>query len=199
MARSTELTKLQGKLWKSKMNRLKEKYQKEIVPKMKKEFGFKSIMEVPRIKKVVVNAGIGGFRDNRDAVESFEHDLAQLLGQKPYPKKARLSEAGFKIRKGDVVGYAATLRGERMWAFLDKLISIAIPRIRDFRGLTMNSFDDSGNYSLGITEHIIFPEVDPNTTKGIRSLQLTIVSSSDDKDVNKALLNYIGMPFKKED
>ncbi len=181
------------------MNRLKEKYQKEIVPKMKEEFGYKSIMEVPRIKKVVINAGIGGFRENKDAVESFEHDLAQLLGQKPYPKKARLSEAGFKIRKGDVVGYSATLRGERMWAFLDKLISVAIPRIRDFRGLALGSFDDAGNYSLGITEHVIFPEVNPNTTKGIRSMQLTVVSSNDDKEVNKALLNYIGMPFKKKE
>jgi len=181
------------------MNRLKEKYQNEIVPKLKKEFGFKSIMEAPRIKKIVVNAGIGGFRENRDAVESFENELAQLLGQKPSPKKARLSEAGFKIRKGDVVGYSATLRGERMWAFLDKLISVAIPRIRDFRGLDISSFDDAGNYSLGITEHVIFPEVNPNTTKGIRHLQLTIVSSNNDKRINKALLSYIGMPFKKEE
>lgn len=180
------------------MNRLKEKYQKEIVPKMVKEFGFKSNMEVPRIDKIVINAGIGNFRESREAVESFENELALILGQKPYPRKARLSEAGFKIKKGDVVGYAATLRGEKMWAFLDKLISIAIPRIRDFRGLDVSSFDEAGNYSLGITEHIVFPEVNPNTTKGIRSLQLSIICSGDDKEVNRALLSYVGMPFKKE-
>lgn len=181
------------------MNRLKEKYQKEIVPKIKEEFDLKSIMEVPRIDKIVVNAGIGGFRDNREAVESFEEELAQILGQRPYPRKARLSEAGFKIKKGDVVGYAATLRGDRMWTFLDKLINIAIPRIRDFRGLDTSSFDEAGNYSLGITEHIIFPEINPNTTKGIRSMQLTIVSSNNDKEINKALLTHIGMPFKEEE
>jgi len=181
------------------MNRLREKYEKEIVPQVTKEFGLKSIMEVPRIKKIVVNAGIGSFRDSRESVESFENELALILGQRPYPRKARLSEAGFKIKKGDVVGYAATLRGDRMWAFLDKLISIAIPRIRDFRGLDISSFDESGNYSLGISEHIIFPEVNPNTTKGIRNLQLTIVSTSDYKKINKEILSYLGMPFKKEE
>ena len=181
------------------MNRLKERYLKEIVPKMREEFKLGSIMEVPRIEKIVVNTGIGSFRESRDAVEGFEYELAQLLGQKPYPRKARLSEAGFKIRKGDVVGYSATLRGKRMWAFLDKLISIAIPRIRDFRGLGLDSFDGAGNYSMGIAEHIIFPEVNPNTTKSTRSLQVTIVSSGKNKEVNKALLTYLGMPFKKEE
>ncbi len=180
------------------MTRLKENYLKKIVPAMKKEFGLKNVMQVPRLIKIVVNAGIGSFRESRDAVESFEHDLTLLLGQKPYPRKARLSESGFKIRKGDVVGYAATLRGDHMWAFLDKLINVSIPRIRDFRGLNEDSFDDAGNYSLGITEHIIFPEVDPNTTKGIRHMQVTIVSSSSDKELNRSLLKKIGMPFKEE-
>lgn len=181
------------------MNRLHEKYVKEIAPKISEEFGYKSVMRVPRIKKIVINAGIGDFRESRDAVESFAQELADITGQKPYPRKARLSEAGFKIKRGDMVGYAVTLRGDRMWAFLDKLISIAIPRIRDFRGLKTSSFDDHGNYSLGITEHVIFPEVNPNQTKGNRSLQVTIVSSSDDREVNKSLLTYLGMPFIKEE
>ena len=181
------------------MNRLQEKFTKEIAPKIKKEFGYKSIMMVPRIKKIVINAGIGGFRESREGVESFEKEFADIVGQKPCPRKARLSEAGFKIKQGDLVGYSATLRGERMWAFLDKLISVAIPRIRDFRGLDLGSFDEAGNYSLGITEHVIFPEVDPNITKGNRSMQVTIVSTNNDKEVNKALLTYVGMPFKKEE
>lgn len=177
---------------------LKEKYLKEIVPQIAKEHELKSIMEVPRLRKIVVNAGIGEFRENREAVESFVSDLSMLLGQRPYPRKARLSEAGFKIKQGDIVGYSATLRGDRMWAFLEKLINIAIPRIRDFNGLGDSSFDQSGNYSLGISEHIIFPEVNANTTKGIRSLQITIVSSSNDLKLNKELLKKLGMPFKED-
>lgn len=180
------------------MNRLAEKYHNQIAQKLRDDFKLKSVMEVPRLQKVVVNAGIGGFRDNKEALESFEGDLTQLLGQKPYPRKARLSIAGFKVRKGDTVGYAATLRGDKMWAFLDKLISVAIPRIRDFRGLRTDAFDKAGNYSLGIAEHVIFPEVNPNTVKGNRSLQITVVSSSDKQELNRALLNYLGMPFKKE-
>jgi len=180
------------------MNRLKEKYLKTIAPGITKEFKLKSSMQVPRLKKIVVNAGIGGFRDNRDALDSFESEFTQLLGQKPFPRKARLSVAGFKIKQGDTVGFTATLRGDRMWAFLDKLISVAIPRIRDFRGLRNDSFDEAGNYSLGIREHIIFPEVNPNTTKGTRSLQITVVSSSKDAKLNKALLERLGMPYIKE-
>lgn len=181
------------------MNRLSEKYQKEIAPALKKEFNLKSIMQVPRIKKVVVNSGIGEFRDNKEATAIFVDELTGLLGQKPHPNKARLSVSGFKVRQGDVVGYSATLRGDRMWAFLDKLINVAIPRIRDFRGLNEDTFDNSGNYSLGIREHVIFPEVNPNTVKGIRSLQITVVTSSDDKELNKALMHKLGTPFKKKE
>ncbi len=180
------------------MNRLKDKYIKEIAPKLKKEHNLKSVMEVPRLQKIVLNAGIGEFRESREAVEAFEQDLSQIAGQKPYPRKARLSIATFKIRRGDVVGYAVTLRGDRMWAFLDKLIGVAIPRIKDFSGLNDNAFDDAGNYSMGIKEHTIFPEINPNTVKGIRSFQITLVSSSNDKDLNKSMLNYLGMPFKKD-
>jgi large subunit ribosomal protein L5 len=181
------------------MNRLREKYEKQIAPKLMKEYNYSNVMEVPHIQKVVINTGIGAFRDNRDALEAFIKELGDIAGQKPYPRKARLSEAGFKVRKGDVVGYAVTLRGDKMWAFLDKLISIAIPRVRDFRGLNTGSFDESGNYSLGIKEHVIFPEVDPNTVKGIRSLQVTVVTNTSDTEENFALLRELGFPFKKEE
>ncbi len=180
------------------MNRLREKYIKEIGPKMTKEFKISNVMALPKIMKISVNAGVGSFRENREAVESFTDELSALSGQKAYPRKARKSEAGFKMRKGDIVGYSVTLRGERMWAFLDKLISIAIPRVRDFRGLE-DSFDENGNYSMGIREHVIFPEVNPNTTKGIRSMQVTVVFNTKDKEKNKYLLTALGMPFRKEE
>lgn len=180
------------------MNRLQKAYTEEIKPKIQKELGLENVMEVPRIMKVVVNAGIGPFRENKESVQSFVEELCDITGQKVSERKARKSEAGFKIRKGEVVGYTATLRGERMWAFLDKLISVALPRVRDFRGLNDEAFDEKGNYSLGVKEHVIFPEVNPNKTKGVRSLQLTIVMSSGDKEKNIALLKGLGMPFKKE-
>jgi large subunit ribosomal protein L5 len=180
------------------MNRLKETYTTKVAPKIKEQFKLSNSMEVPRILKVSVNSGIGSIRDNREAVESFAGDIASFTGQKPYPRKARLSEAGFKVRKNDVVGYAVTLRGDRMWAFLDKLVNVALPRVRDFRGLNTESFDEVGNYSLGIREHVIFPEVNPNNVKGIRSLQVTVVMSGNDKEINLALLRELGFPFKKE-
>lgn len=181
------------------MNNLRKKYLEELVPRINEEYHLKSVMEVPRLLKIKVNSGIGSFRDNREAVDSFEQELGLLLGQKPYPRKARKSIASFKVRQGDVIGYSATLRGESMWAFLEKLIGIAIPRIRDFRGLPISSFDQDGNYSLGIKEHIIFPEVNPNTVKGIRSLQLTMVFSGGNAKLNKVVLGYLGMPFVKEE
>ncbi len=180
------------------MQRLKELYQKEVANKLKTQFKLQSTMQVPRLEKIVVNSGIGAFKDNKEAVDAFLTEFTGIVGQKPYPTIARKSEAGFKIRKGETVGFAVTLRGDRMWAFLDKLVSVAIPRIRDFRGLKATSFDEAGNYSLGIVEHVIFPEVNPNTVKGIRSLQVTVVSSSKDKKLNKALLDSLGVPFVKE-
>lgn len=181
------------------MNRLKEKYIKVIAPKLKKDLKFKNNMEVPRIVKVSVNSGIGAFRDNREAVEAFVEEFSNMTGQKPFARAAKVAEAGFKIKRGDVVGYTTTLRGERMWAFLDKFISIALPRVRDFRGLSETAFDEVGNYSVGVREHVIFPEINPNTTKGIRSLQVTIVMSSKDTEANRALLKELGVPFRKKD
>ncbi len=181
------------------MNRLKERYTKEIAPKLATELKLSNVMEVPRLMKISINAGIGPFRDNRDAVEAFVEEFTNIVGQKPYPRPARLSEAGFKIKKGDIVGYAVTLRGERMWAFIDKLINIVLPRVRDFRGLSDTSFDELGNYSLGIREHVIFPEVNANSTKGMRSFQITFVMNTNDIENNRALLKEIGVPFKKDE
>ncbi len=179
------------------MNRLKTLYTEKAAEKVKNEFKIESKMSVPKILKVCINAGIGGFRDNRDAVETFVTDLTMISGQKPSPRNARLSIAGFKVRQNDTVGYCVTLRGDSMWAFLDKFINIALPRVRDFRGVSAAAFDKNGNYSMGIQEHVIFPEVNPNTIKGIRSLQITVVFSSNNADVNRALLKELGMPFKK--
>ncbi|HLC93762.1 MAG TPA: 50S ribosomal protein L5 [Patescibacteria group bacterium] len=181
------------------MNRLKEIYNKKIAPQLMKEFNLSNVMEVPRIRKVAINTGIGSFRDSREAVETYVNELSQLSGQKPFPRKARKSEAGFKVRKNDVVGYAVTLRGDKMWAFLDKFVNIVLPRVRDFRGLDTSSFDENGNYSIGVREHVIFPEINPNNIKGIRSLQVTVVTDGKDKKQNLELLKELGFPFKKEE
>lgn len=180
------------------MNRLKEQYNKIVAPKILKEFNLKNVMEAPKITKININSGIGSFRDNKEAVESFVEEFSNFSGQKVYPRSAKKSEAGFKIKQGDVVGYAVTLRGERMWAFFDKLVNIAFPRIRDFRGFNPESFDEGGNYSVGLREHVIFPEVNQNTTKGIRSLQVTIVFSTKDIEKNRFLLKEFGFPFSDE-
>ncbi len=179
------------------MNRLKEEYQNKIIAEIKKEFNLSNVMEVPRITKVSVNSGIGPFRENREAVQFFAEELSDIAGQKVFERKARKSEAGFKIKQNDIIAYAVTLRGDRMWAFLDKLINVAFPRIRDFRGFSPNSFDENGNYSVGIREHVIFPEVNPNTTKGIRSLQVTVVFNGKDIDQNRFLLKKLNFPFSE--
>lgn len=179
-------------------NRLYEKYQKEIAPALAKELGRSNVFSVPKVTKITVNAGVGSFRDNREALESFVEELGNLTGQRPYFRKARLSEAGFKIRKGDIVGVAVTLRGAKMWAFLDKLANVVLPRVRDFRGLKTTAFDKSGNYSIGIKEHTIFPEVNPNVVKGIRSLQVTIVTNAGNKEESELLLRKLGLPLKEK-
>jgi len=178
-------------------NRLYAKYTDDLVPLLRKELTLSNPLEVPRISKISINAGIGPFRDNKEAVAAFSEELAQLTGQRPMPTLARLSEAGFKIRKGDVVGLTVTLRRDKMWAFLDKLINIVFPRVRDFRGLNLNSFDKGGNYSVGILDHTVFPEIDPNKVKGTRHLQITIVTNSHDVEKSRTLLKYLGLPFKE--
>lgn len=180
------------------MERLQEIYQKQIAPKIMKEFKLTNVMEVPNIEKISINAGIGNFRDNKAAVDAFVDELSQISSQKPFPRAARKAIASFKIRQGDTVGYTVTLRGDKMWAFLDKLVNIALPRVRDFRGLNPVAFDEAGNYSIGIKEHVIFPEINPNTVYGIRSMQVTVVCSTNDKAQNTFLLKELGFPFREE-
>lgn len=175
-----------------------EMYKNQIAQELMKEFNLANVMQVSKLTKISINSGIGSFRDNREAVDSFLADFVAFSGQKPFVRKARLSIAGFKIKQNDVVGYAVTLRGDKMWAFLDKFINIALPRVRDFRGVSESSFDKNGNYSLGIKEHVIFPEVNANTTKGIRSLQVSLVFNSNNVELNRALLTKLGMPFRKK-
>lgn len=174
---------------------LKEKYIKEVVPAMMEKFGFKSNMAVPRIKKVTVNVGIGVLKDNK-MQEAISSDLATITGQKPIPTKARKAIAGFKVREGMVVGLKVTLRGNRMFDFLSRLIDIAIPRIRDFRGLDLKSVDQGGNLNIGIKEHIIFLEIAPEKVKSIFGLEVSITTNAKNREQALELFNLLGFPIK---
>jgi len=155
-------------------------------------------MQAPRIVKVNVNAGIGKlYKDNKDAADFFFDEITNLTGQKPQYKKSKVSEAGFNVRKNDTIGIAVTLRGDNMWNFLEKLVKVSFPRIRDFKGFPSSSFDEHGNFSIGIKEHVIFPEVDANKTKGIRRLQITIVFKNSNPERSKTVLTELGIPFLK--
>ncbi|PIU28539.1 MAG: 50S ribosomal protein L5 [Candidatus Hydromicrobium americanum] len=177
--------------------RLKEKYKKEIIPKMLKNRKFNNVMEVPRINKITVNMGIGSAIQNIKELESASQDLAKIAGQKPVITKARKSVAGFKLRQGNPIGCMVTLRGKRMYEFLDRLLSIAIPRIRDFRGLSKKSFDGSGNYTIGIKEQLIFPEVEYDSILSVKGMNITITTSAENDDEALFLLEEFGFPFKK--
>ncbi len=178
--------------------RLREKYITEVRPSLMKDYAIDNELAAPRIVKVTVNSGIGSFRDSKDAVSAFKSDLTQLLGQVPHERRARKSIAAFKLREGQLVGLSATLRGDLMWAFLDKLITVVLPRVRDFRGISREAFDSHGNYSIGLTDHSIFPEVDPNKVKQSRGLQINIVVVNSDKSKSLSLLDRLGFPFSKE-
>jgi len=176
--------------------RLQEKYEKEVFKTLVSEFGIKNKMAVPKINKVVLNVGMGSIAKNKEVVENLKKDLAAISGQKPAVKVAKVSIASFGLRRGMPVGLAVTLRREMMYAFLDRLFSIVLPRLRDFRGVSRKSFDKSGNYTLGVNEHIIFPEAD--ITKGTpHGLEITIVVNSGNKEVSERLLELLGMPFEK--
>jgi len=179
------------------MNKLKEIYTTKIKVDLLKELNLNNIMQVPSLEKIVVNSGIGSFRDNKDSLDSFFNEFTSLTGQRPNFRKARFSEAGFKVRKNDLVGVTVTLRGEKMWDFLEKLISVSLPRVRDFKGVSKKAFDNLGNYSIGIKEHIIFPEVDANKTKGVRSLQINFVFKNGSKVNSFKLLEKLGLPFSR--
>jgi large subunit ribosomal protein L5 len=180
------------------MNRLQERYQTDIAPLLFKSFNFKNVMQVPRIEKVVVNIGLGEAMDDPKALEAAVSDLTQIVGQKPVMTKSRKSIAAFKLREGRVIGTKVTLRGERMWSFLDRLMNIALPRVRDFRGVSANAFDGRGNYTLGLRDQLIFPEIDYDKIDKLRGMEVTIVTTAKTDDQARALLQLLGMPFKKE-
>lgn len=176
--------------------RLKEKYIKEVVPAFKKEKGIKNVLAVPNITKIVVNSGVGDASKNKDILTNMTEDMAKITGQTPSVRLAKKSVASFSIRDGNPVGLMSTLRGDRMWIFLDKLISVALPRLRDFRGISKTSFDAHGNYSLGIVDHTIFPEIGFSKSGG-RGLQVTVITNSDSIEISRELLTLLGMPFEK--
>lgn len=176
---------------------LYEKYKKEVVPALQKELGLKNIMQVPKIKKVVLNAGIGRFVKEPRYIDNVESTLGKITGQKPMRTKAKKSISNFKLREGMEIGVAVTLRGARMYQFLDKLISITLPRVRDFRGLSEKSFDKNGNYTIGFKENLAFPEIKADELEKIHGLQITINTNAKNKVEGKALLTHLGLPFVK--
>ncbi|ACL25872.1 MULTISPECIES: 50S ribosomal protein L5 [Chloroflexus] len=176
--------------------RLREKYYKEVVPALMEEFKFKSIMQVPRLVKIVVNVGVGEAVQNAKAIEAAVNDVAAITGQKPVVTRAKKSVASFKLRAGMPIGVMVTLRGDRMYDFLDRLCSLALPRIRDFRGVSRSSFDGRGNYSIGLKEQIVFPDIDYDKIDKIRGLEVAIVTSAPNDEQAYSLLKRLGMPFR---
>ena len=181
------------------MNRMQEKYNSEVVPALRKTFDLKNIMQVPRITKVVVNIGMGEAMDNPKAMEAAVSDLTIITGQKPVMTKARKSIANFKLREGRLIGTKVTLRGDRMWAFLDRLMSTALPRVRDFRGVSANAFDGRGNYTLGLRDQLIFPEIEYDKIDKLRGMEVTIVTTAKNDDQARVMLQLLGMPFSKKE
>ena len=179
------------------MNRLKEKYNSEIVPAMQKKFEYKNVMQVPRLEKIVVNMGVGEARENAKALESAVKDLEIITGQKAVTTKAKKSVANFKIREGMAIGCKTTLRGEKMYDFLDRLVNLALPRVRDFRGVSANSFDGRGNYAMGIREQLIFPEIEFDKIEKVRGMDVIIVTTAHTDEEARELLAQFGMPFVK--
>src|SRR5438093_10512028 len=179
--------------------RLKQRYDDEIRSRLREELGLGNIMEVPRLEKIVVNMGVGRAVGQPSLLEGAIQDLTIIAGQKPLTTKATKSIAGFKLREGNSIGAKVTLRGDRMWEFYDRLVSIAIPRIRDFRGLNPSSFDGRGNYTFGVTEQLIFPEIDYDKIDTVRGMDITIVTSGATDDQGRALLRALGFPFRRDE
>jgi len=176
--------------------RLLERYRKEIAPKLSQEFGYKNSHRVPRIQKVVVNIGLGQATQNAKLLEKASEELAAIAGQKPLVRKARKSIANFKLRQGQSVGCMVTLRGDRMWEFLDRLMNVALPRVRDFKGVSPKAFDGRGNYTLGLREQIIFPEIDYDKVERITGMNVTVCTTAETDAEGRALLAHLGMPFR---
>jgi large subunit ribosomal protein L5 len=175
---------------------LKTRYDKEIAGEVQKILGLQNVMEIPRLEKIVVNIGVGEAIENAKALDSAVEDLTTIAGQKPVVTRARKSIANFKLREDKAIGVKVTLRGERMWSFFDRLVNLALPRVRDFRGISPDSFDGRGNYTLGLTEQLVFPEIQYDSIDKVRGLEVTIVTTARTDDEGRALLRLFGMPFK---
>ncbi len=178
--------------------RVKRRYFEELRPQLKESLGLRNIMQVPRLEKIVINMGVGQALVQQSLLEGVVADLTTITGQKPVITRAKKSIAGFKLREGNAIGVKVTLRGDRMWEFYDRLVSIAVPRIRDFRGLSPTSFDGHGNYTFGVTEQLIFPEIDYDKVDATRGMDITIVTTARTDDEGRALLTALGFPFKRE-
>jgi large subunit ribosomal protein L5 len=179
------------------MARLLERYQKEITPQLSEKLGRKNILSLPRLQKIVVNMGVGKAITDKNRMEQAAEQLSQITGQKAQIRKARVAVSGFRLREGQEIGCRVTLRGQRMYEFLDRLISIALPRIRDFRGVNPKSFDGHGNYSLGLSEQMVFPEIDPDKVTFTQGMDITFVTSTNSDDEARELLRQFGMPFRE--
>jgi large subunit ribosomal protein L5 len=178
-------------------NRVKEKYEKEVVPFLMKKFGYTTVMQCPKLVKIVINTGLGDIKDNAKSIQTTENEIKMITGQQPILTKAKKSVANFKLREGQVVGIKVTLRGERMYNFYDKFISIALPRMRDFKGVPDKAFDGRGNYSVGLKEQLIFPEITYDQVEKIRGMDVCIVTTAETDEEARELLRALGMPFKK--
>jgi large subunit ribosomal protein L5 len=179
------------------MNRLRDKYQKDVVPALRKEFGYTNVMAVPKIQKVVVNMGLGEATSNVKIVDTGADELARITGQKAVTRRSKKSIAAFKVRKGQPVGTSVTLRGERMWEFLDRLMAIALPRVRDFKGVSPRGFDGRGNYTLGLRDQLLFPEIDYMKVDKARGMNVSVVTTARTDEEARKLLQFIGMPFRQ--
>jgi large subunit ribosomal protein L5 len=177
---------------------LKERYKNEIAPALMKSLNMTNSMQVPKLQKVVVNIGVGEALDNAKALDGAVEDMTKIVGQKPVITKARKSIANFKLREGRAIGVKVTLRGERMWSFLDRLMNVALPRVRDFRGISPNSFDGRGNYTLGLQEQLVFTEIEYDQIDKVRGMEISIVTSAGTDEEGRELLRMLGMPFRKE-
>jgi len=176
--------------------RLKEHYQKKVVPGLTKEFGYKNVMAVPKIHKIAVNIGLGEATQNAKLMDGAVNELSQIVGQKPVITKAKKSISQFKLREGQSIGCMVTLRGDRMYEFFDRLVNVALPRVRDFRGVSTKSFDGRGNYTLGMRDQLVFPEIDYSKVEKLKGMNITIVTSAPNDDQARALLKHLGMPFR---
>jgi large subunit ribosomal protein L5 len=178
------------------MSRLRDRYSKDVVPALKKEFGYKNVMAIPKIEKVVVNMGLGEATQNAKIVDTGADEVMRITGQKPVVTRAKKSIAQFKVRKGMPIGAMVTLRGERMWEFLDRLISVALPRVRDFRGVSARGFDGRGNFTLGLKDQLLFPEIDYMKVDKARGMNISVVTTAKTDEESRKLLQLLGMPFR---